>query len=96
MIAPGPDLGGIKGSAVVLCCVKEPEGHIDTLDLIDVILIKEYLWQELLGFYVTFISLDGIFLCLFKRNDVVGGELSCELLFYNDVVTAERTFHGAK
>ena len=60
------------------------------------VLIKEHLRKKFFGFYITFISLDGIFPGLIKGDDVIGGELACEFLFYYNVVTAERTFHGAK
>ena len=84
------DIGAVKVRAAVGLAVEEPEGDVDALDLLDVVLVAEDLGQADLALVVVLELGNGRLLVNGEGDDVVWLERSAELAGDDGVVAAIR------
>ena len=78
------------GNICICLQVKYPERHVDTLDLIYMILLFKDGWQKFPAFEVFAIRFFCLLFILFKRYDTVRLQRSVKLSLHNDFVAAVR------
>ena len=70
--------------------IEQPERDVNTLDLIDVILIGKDLRKQLLAAVVLFECIDRRFFVKLERDDIIGLERTCELSHHDNGIAAVR------
>ena len=89
--APCAHLGCTVSHLCVYICIEKPERYIHTLDLVDVVLILEYLWKQQFSFQMLQKSrLCRIFVQL-ERDHEIRSEITRKLPHHYYGITAEGT-----
>ena len=78
-LVPTADLGGVEGGAALGLPVVEPEGGVDALDLLQVVLAGEELGQQGLFPVVLLQGRDGLLLGQLEGDDPIGPQSAAQL-----------------
>ena len=92
IIAVAPDSGccRTKTDTGIRICIKEPEGHIDSLDFINMVLILKNLRKQAFSLQVLFQPRLCCFLVQLKRNHIIRTQIAGKLSHYHDGIPAKR------
>ena len=89
-VAPAPQLRGAVSDTGIRVGVEQPERNVHALDLVDVVLILEYLRQKPLACQMLLKSRLCRVLIKLERDHKVGSERSRKLSHHYDGISAER------